>query len=75
MTNDPYANDDDGSPLYVVTRREWGRSYDRLVKAPTLKEAKRDYGYTRELHVSVRVRRARCSDVARITAYEEAPDA
>lgn len=65
-STDPYATDD-GDPVYVLERREWGRMSETLVAAPTLKDAKERFGWTRELHVSLRVRRARVSDVARIT--------
>lgn len=53
-----------GRHAYVITTREWDGSRDRIEYADSLKDAKAKFGYTRMLHVSISVRRARPEDVA-----------
>jgi hypothetical protein len=63
-TTDPYApKRDDGLYAYAITSATWGRQYTRIEWAPTLKDAKRDFGWTRQLHTTITVRRARISDM------------
>lgn len=57
---------DDGTFFYVVTMSSWGRSWSYLKRAKTLAEAKRQYGWTRMLHTTVRVHRATVSEVETI---------
>jgi hypothetical protein len=52
-----------GEHAYVVTRWNWGRETHRIEYAANLAEAKRHYGWTRELHTSIKVRRATQADV------------
>ena len=56
-------DNDEGLHAYVVTTHEWGRSSDRIEYAESLMDAKRDYGWTRMLHVTKRVRRALPADL------------
>lgn len=73
MTTDPYAWDPETDlGVYVVTRSEWGRKYEYPVQAKTLKDAKTQYGWTRERHVTITVRRARESEMDSLGGYEEA---
>ena len=53
----------DGLSPYVVTTRQWGRSYDRIEWASNLAAAKAHYGWTREHLTSVYVRRAKVEDM------------
>lgn len=54
---------EDGLMAYVVTKKSWGRSRDRIEWAASLKDAKDKYGWTREAYTSVSVRRATPADL------------
>ncbi len=54
----------DGLHPYVITKTSWGRSYDLIEYAPDLRTAKQQFGWTRELHTRVQVRRARAEDLS-----------
>ena len=55
---------EDGLMAYVVATHSWGRTYERIEWADSLKSAKAQFGWTRQLHTSVTVRRATTEDVA-----------
>jgi hypothetical protein len=62
--SDPFAPPNtDGLKPYVVEKSSWGRSWSRIEYAENLKVAKDKHGWTREHLTSVKVRRARLSDV------------
>lgn len=52
----------DGEHAYVVTSSSPWRTYSWVVYAETMADAKAQHGWTRELHCSRRVRRARLTD-------------
>ena len=54
---------EDGLMAYVVTTSSWGKSFDRIKWAESLKVAKAKYGWTRQLHTSKSVRRATPADI------------
>jgi len=54
----------DGLHAYVITKKSWGRSWDRIEYASSLVAAKASYGWTRERYTAVSVRRALAADVA-----------
>jgi len=58
-----FAPDKDGKHAYVVSRFTWGKTTESIKYAANLAEAKREFGYTRELHVHIKVRRATVADV------------
>lgn len=66
MSSEPkYApKREDGLMAYVVTTSSWGKSYDRVEWASSLSEAKSHFGWTRQLHTSISVRRATPADLA-----------
>jgi hypothetical protein len=61
-----YASDENGNPLYVQTKTQFGRSWEHLYSAINLTDAKRRFGWTRENYTTVRVRRATPADVERL---------
>lgn len=52
-----------GQHPYVVTTTTWARPYSRIEYASDLAEAKRRFGWTRQMHTTVRVRRAKPEDM------------
>ena len=62
---DPFAvaRKSDGLLPYVRTMSSWGRESDTIVYASSLRDAKSQHGWTRQQHTSVKVRRARVSDM------------
>lgn len=54
---------EDGLSPYVVTKSSWGREWSRIEWAKNLAEAKRQFGWTRQLHAYITVRRATPSDM------------
>jgi hypothetical protein len=60
-----YAENEHGK-LYVQVTSSWGQAKERLVLADSLKDAKAKFGWTRQQHASVAVRRATVEDYARI---------
>jgi hypothetical protein len=54
---------EDGLMAYVITKRSWGRSWSRIEWASSLRDAKAEHGFTRELHTSIAVRRATAADL------------
>jgi hypothetical protein len=56
---------EDGLKPWVVTRREWGRSSERVVYAETSAAAKYK-AIGRQLHVTATVRRATPEDIERL---------
>lgn len=58
----PYAEIESGN-AYIVTESGWGERHHWIVGAANLKEAQQQHGWTRQLHHSRRVRRARTSDL------------
>ena len=61
---------DDGLMAYVVSSSSWGRTTDRIEWAESLKDAKAQHGWTRQLHTSISVRRASVDDVATRPSWE-----
>lgn len=63
MSDDPFLKID-GANAYLVTQWEWTGTIVShwLVTAPSLAEAKRTDGWTRQMHATRTVRRARQSD-------------
>ena len=60
------ANDDGLYPYVVTTRTPWDVGRDvkgRIEWATSLAEAKRRYGFTRQAHARVEVRRATTADM------------
>lgn len=56
-------NNDEGLRPYVVETYMWGKMYKRIEYAPNLTAAKAAHGWTRQLHTSKHVRRARVADM------------
>lgn len=54
---------EDGLFAYVITKSSWGATWDRIEWAESLTAAKRSFGWTRQAHTSVRVRRATTGDM------------
>lgn len=54
---------EDGMKPYVISTHSWGRTSDRIEWADSLREAKAHYGWTRQLHTSISVRRATPADM------------
>lgn len=64
MSRATYAGQrDDGLYAYVVTTRWASRETSELVWETDLLAAKAAHGFTRELHTTKRVRRAKVADV------------
>jgi hypothetical protein len=57
------AREKDGLFPYVVTQSEFGHKTNLIFYAASLKEAKAKFGWTRQRHVSIRVRRALPEDM------------
>jgi hypothetical protein len=57
---------EDGLCAYVVTKRSWGKAWDRVEWAESLADAKSKFGWTREMHTSISVRRATADEVQTI---------
>lgn len=56
---------DDGLKPYVKTTTSWGRDTHSIVWAGDLAAAKRAFGWTRQLHTTITVRRATVDDMDR----------
>lgn len=54
---------EDGLFAYVITKSSWGHSSNRIEWAESLTAAKRQFGWTRQMHTSVSVRRATPGDL------------
>lgn len=57
-------DNDEGLHAYLVTKSSWGRKWDRIEYAASLTTAKAQYGWIREQHTSINVRRATHADTA-----------
>jgi hypothetical protein len=60
---------EDGLFAYVRSSSSWGCTSDYIVWAESLAAAKRAWGWTRQLHTSVSVRRATTDEVAALQDY------
>ncbi len=60
-----YASTADGN-LYVRTTTWFGRKAERLVVAANLRAAQHQFGWTRDLHTSIHLRRATQKDYERL---------
>ena len=61
---------EDGLMAYVVASHSWGRTSERIEWAASLKDAKAQHGWTRQLHTSITVRRATVEDVVNRPSWE-----
>lgn len=62
-----WADDnEDGLHAYVRSETSWGRTTHRLVYAASLADAKARFGWTRQAHTAVNVRRATREDAETI---------
>lgn len=68
MSSDPFAPaNDSGLKPYVIETRWFAHDSRRLEYAASLNDAKARWGWTRQQHTFIKVRRARVSDVEAIS--------